>query len=253
MIRYADGPRLQGAIRTFGGNPFGVRALAGVLAYGTEQPFTGAWVQGRNRLLVGRTEGALTLYGNPSSAEEAFAFLNVIGGNTLLMPSAFPCALLQSEWQLHRAGVVLRCTGDIVPAKAEIANAETVMEILSACESPWLEIGDRDAMYTDLSHRIRHGCIRTRICRTDGVPVACAITVGETADAALIGGVACLPSFRGHGLAGQVLQALSAALMEEKKQIFVFTGAEMVGFYQRNGFEVSDRWQEWIRKSSGTE
>ena len=248
MIRFAEGVRLQRAVRTFGTDPFGVRALAGVLAYGTEQPFAGVWVRDNMRTLLGRTEGALTACGAAMHAEELQAFLDLTGGSTLLVPSDFLKDRMP-KWTLRRSGAVftLQTLVSSYGGAAESGSAKVVTAMLADNPSPWIELGDKAAFYTDLSHRLRHGCVRTAVRCADGRPVACALTVAETDRAAVVGGVVCERAYRDRGHAGAALQALCAALQTEHKAVFLFTGAEMVGFYQKYGFNKTGEWQEYSR------
>lgn len=245
MIRYAEGDLLTQATQTFGGNPFGVRALAGVLAYGTAQPFTGAWVQSEQSLLIGRTESAVTVCGTAESAEFQ-VFLNLVGGSSLLLPADFLHGAELPGWTLRRSGAVLRAeTVSAADLQCEWGTAREVAALMVQNPSPWIEIGDADAFYTDVSHRLRHGCMRAKIIHMDEKPIACALTVAETAQAAVIGGVVCQAEYRGRGYAGAVLRALCASLQHEDKCAFLFTGNEMVPFYRKQGFVQTEAWHEY--------
>ncbi len=244
---------MRRALFLFEEDPFAVRALAGVLAYGTGQLFAGAWLDDTERLLIGRTENAVTLCGECTDREELRTFLEMIGGEVLLAPEGMLSEADLPGWRLHRSGAVLRMMEN---AKMQRSVAEIspryIVQILADSASPWIEVGDRDALYVDLSHRLRHRCIHARMKSWDGVPAACAVTMGETARAAVIGGVACCPAYRGNGLGSAVLQELCAALQSERKAIYLFTGAELVPYYGKNGFAVTGHWQEFRRKAEKT-
>ena len=253
MIRFLDESARADAVRRFGADPFGVRALAGALAYG-DRTLAGVWMQDHTTL-IGRTADALTLCGAPPDVfrtAELLDFFAVTGGRTLLLPAGLLPAPPLRGWSLRRTGVVMRAAGEGRPQAPEAAVSRTVSAraltaLLCAAQSPWIETGDPDALYVDLSHRLRHDCIRAFVCEADGHPAACALTDGETPRAALIGGVAAMPDQRGHGYASAALHALCAALRAEKKQIFLFTGAELTGFYWKNGFAVEREWVEFER------
>lgn len=244
---------MRRALFLFEEDPFAVRALAGVLAYGTGQTFAGVWLNDTERLLIGRTENAVTLCGECTDREELRVFLEMIGGEVLLTPAGMLSEADLPGWRLHRSGAVLRMI-DSVNMQPYVADLSPryVAQVLADSPSPWIEIGDRDALYVDLSHRLRHGCIHARMKYWDGVPAACAVTMGETVRAAVIGGVACRPAYRGNGLGRAVLQDLCAALQSEQKAIYLFTGAELVPYYRRNGFAVTGHWQEFRRKAEKT-
>lgn len=241
---------MQRALFSFGEDPFAIRALAGVLAYGTRQPFAGAWMDSEGKLLIGRTENALTVCGTCSDEAELAAFLDMIGGEVLLMPEG----LLQADlpgWTRTQTGVVLADPAPCQPCpEGEDGTARHMASILADSPSPWIQVGDRDALYVDLSHRLRHGCVHGRMRCAGGEAAACALTMGETDRGAVIGGVACRPAYRGQGLAGSALTDLCAVLQQAGKRIFLFTGEELHDFYRRYGFSVWGRWQMYGREDA---
>ncbi len=240
---------MRRALFLFGNDPFAVRALAGVLAYGTEQAFAGVWMDETERLLIGRTENAVTVCGECEDKVELQAFLDMIGGSVLLVPAGMLSETELDGWRLHRSGVVLGYP-DVQETQSSVADGlpRYVAQILADSPSPWIETGDRDALYVDLSHRLRHGCIHARMVCRDGIPASCAVTMGETAKMAVIGGVACRPQYRGQGLGTMVLRDLCAVLQEEQKNICLFTGRELVPYYSALGFSVVGQWQEFRRE-----
>jgi predicted GNAT family N-acyltransferase len=249
LICFAEGALLQRALFLFGDDPFAVRALAGVLAYGTEQAFAGVWMDETEQLLIGRTENAVTMCGKCEDKVELQAFLDMIGGSVLLLPAGMLPAAELNGWRLHRSGIVLG-RPEIQKKQQYVADCPPryAAQILADSRSPWIEVGDRDALYVDLSHRMRHGCIHGRMLCRDGVPAACAVTMGETDRMAVIGGVACRPQYRGQGLGAMVLRDLCAVLQEKQKHICLFTGRELAEYYSALGFSVVGQWQEFRRE-----
>lgn len=203
------------------------------------------------QLLIGRTENAVTVCGECGDKAELRAFLDVIGGSVLLAPEGMLQETELNGWRLHRSGVVLGYP-EAQKMQQYVANGTPryVAQILADSPSPWIEVGDRDALYVDLSHRLRHGCIHARMLCRDGVPAACAVTMGETDKIAVIGGVACRPQYRGQGLGTMVLRDLCAVLQREHKDICLFTGRELVPYYRTVGFSVVGQWQEFRREEN---
>ncbi len=240
---------MRRALFLFEKDPFAVRALAGALAYGTDQAFAGVWMDERERLLIGRMENAVTVCGECEDKAELQAFLDMIGGSVLLAPEGMLQASELNGWRLHRCGVVLGCP-DAQKMQPSVADGlpRYVAQILVDSPSPWIEVGDRDALYVDLSHRLRHGCIHARMVCRDGVPAASAVTMGETDKMAVIGGVACRAAYRGQGLGTMVLRDLCAVLQREYKDVCLFTGQELVPYYSALGFSVVGQWQEFRRE-----
>lgn len=95
--------------------------------------------------------------------------------------------------------------------------------------------------YVDTSHRIRHGICKTAGVECDGVLVCTAMTVAESADAAIIGAVATAPTHRRQGMANACLRGLVTAIYAENKQKSIMispknSGAEKL--YSQIGFTV---------------
>ncbi|MBQ8752653.1 MAG: GNAT family N-acetyltransferase [Clostridia bacterium] len=75
-----------------------------------------------------------------------------------------------------------------------------------------------DVWYTDISHRLRHGCGRAAGVLRDSRLCSCALVTAECEDAGLISGVATHPDYRGQGLAKTTVAALANALRAEGKR-----------------------------------
>lgn len=76
-----------------------------------------------------------------------------------------------------------------------------------------------DAWYADVSHRMRHGVCRAAVVREMGRPVACAMTVAQARDGAVLGAVATLPDYRSRGYASACVTTLAAVLQGEGRRI----------------------------------
>lgn len=224
----------------FGTDPFGVLMAAGNIAYG-DQPFTGVWAVGKSAVL-GRLNRQFTLCGTLSRAvgAELAEFLPMLGCNALLAP---PETNLPG-WHTVKSGVVLRYDGTDSDALSD-GPASAYCAILSDCASDWIRIDSPDSFYVDLSHRLRHACIHGRIVYEDAKPVACALTSGETDCAAVIGGVGCLPAYRGRGYARRAVQALCALQARKRRAVYLMTGAHLVPFYRKCGFTPFGAWNEY--------
>ena len=243
MIAWQPDAALPKLTAQFGGDPFGALALAGITGYGTGCAYAGAWRVG-NSALLGRLNGTFTLAGTAGAADCAALadFLPMIGCGVLCAPdgTSVPGGIIR------RSGDVMQFDGSVGGTDGtRPADARTAAAILADSPSPWITIASPDALYVDLSHRMRHGCIRGRVaCAPDGTPAACAVTLAET-DRAGVLAVACRPDFRGRGYASQALRAMCGVLHIAGKVPMLMSGAEMGAFYGKNGFVVVDRWAEW--------
>lgn len=98
-----------------------------------------------------------------------------------------------------------------------------------------------ESWYVDVSHRVRHGICKTAGIERDGALVSTAMTVAESAEAAIIGAVATAPNYRKQGMASRCLQGLAAAIYAENAQKTIMispknSGAEKL--YADMGFAV---------------
>ncbi len=105
------------------------------------------------------------------------------------------------------------------------------------------EFSPFDGWYVDVSHRVRHGVchIAAKTCEQKLVSVA--MTVAETNDFALIGGVATLTDYRSKGFASECIQSLLGTLSQ--KTILISPKDERsANLYRYLGFVPWGTWAE---------
>ncbi len=205
------------------------------------------WIQtqeGETTAWIGRWEDSVTVSARPhADFEELAEFVSFLGGKNVIGPPE----LCLPDGFLRQQGESLRYVGG-----ASVASSEEILEnpsgdrlyrLLSACQSDSLLLPSRDGFLSDYARRVRLGTGRAKLLCRDGVDVALAMTTAEAPDSALLGGVACLPSYRGQGLATVVLTHLAEELARENKQVFLAAGtAELAEFYKRRGFVGDGVW-----------
>lgn len=115
----------------------------------------------------------------------------------------------------------LRLPADFTPEQpAETPSLRELYPLLSAVFGA-SALPLFDLWYTDMSHRLRHGCGRA-VCVTEaGRPVCCALVTAECDAAGLISGVATLPKARGRGYARRAVAALTKALYDSGKTAYI--------------------------------
>ena len=107
-----------------------------------------------------------------------------------------------------------------------------------------------DAWYADVMLRQRRGLCRTFGVIADEKVVSVAMTVAETADGAVIGGVATLPEHRLRGYAARAVIALAVALQAEGKRVFICPKNETAArLYRTLGFVSAARFGEFVKKT----
>ena len=100
-----------------------------------------------------------------------------------------------------------------------------------------------DSWYVDASHKLRHGCCHINGMYHKNTLVSMAMTVAETEEIALIGGVATLPCYRGRGYASRCITELISQL-SQKKILISPSNVTAELLYQKLGFVPFGTWAE---------
>lgn len=217
-------------------NPYACRILSQLLAYGTGERFLEHWLQLESdnpRAVISRMDGNMTIFCDKAN-EELTEFIQAVGYSTILADKQIFPQYWSGEvvLQLVRKPEMKFCDDieiDFNPTIREIYS------ILMECRGLGFEVPDFDSFYPDMSHRVRHNLLRIIAVRVDGKAVACCMTSAETDRCAIISGVACLPKYRGRGYAGRLIAKMIESLCN--RDISVFCRKELVGFYERLGFD----------------
>lgn len=250
MIRCVDGETLA-VLRTFcARDAFGCKISALAHAYGTQTPFACFWLQtnGQGRVVsaLARLEDTVILCASPDADfEELGSFLGVLGARTLQCGGE-PAGFLQNR--PAQRGVVMRLVDELTkpaPPYEHNPHLTEVYSLLDAAREPAFQPPPFKQFYVDMSHRVRHGAARCVGIRQEGALASCAMTVAETADAAIIGAVATSPGQRNQGFGGMVVRALARELWAEGKTIYLFRQqGKLRRFYENLGFCVCGSWRE---------
>jgi predicted GNAT family N-acyltransferase len=98
-----------------------------------------------------------------------------------------------------------------------------------------------DEWYTDMSHRLRHGCGKAVGIYEDNTLASAALVTLTTDAVGIIGGVATLPQSRGKGYARRTVFALACALQKEgKRALIIPKNAHADTLYRRWGATQTD-------------
>lgn len=115
------------------------------------------------------------------------------------------------------------------------------------------EVFDMDNEVDMIARRIAEQEGRHFFIEQQNQVVCQANSTAETADAAMIGGVATRADWRRHGLASAVMTALCSQLLSEgKKPCLFFENEEAGRIYSRLGFEPISGWTLMLRQKEGS-
>lgn len=243
MIRLVE-PSRHGVLTEICRNSvLGARILSGVRMYG-QYPFADAWVQETDVLAAAlfRMDGALTVHvcGEPDW-DELCEFLHMGVGESVL----------GEAWVLEKLNVpgtqgpILTCKTPVqTPSQPlEPPRLKDVHELLYGCREETFQVPEWEPFYLDLSHRLRHGGAHLETLSEQGVLIACAMTVAETQETAILGAVAVRAGHRGQGLGSGVVRRLLARLPQPQAAVLCTSGGNE-RFYESLGFTVQARWCE---------
>lgn len=125
----------------------------------------------------------------------------------------------------------------------EALEMPPLREVYLLLSNTFTNVPPFDSWYVDVSHRVRHGCCHIVGKYSKNELASVAMTVAETEDIALIGGVATLPSYRGKGLASSCITDLISRLPQETVLIAP-SSVEAAQLYQKLGFVPYGTWAE---------
>ena len=244
MIRYlrkGDGPALLAAL---GKSPLlTVRTSTLFLAYGVGWPFLDFWVQGDFSAVYARLEDVFFIYdGGGADYEELSLFLSMRPRFRAALGEARAIRTLSerlyapNEYRLRSLlafhGQSAQLPGPPIDRAPDLKAVYRIIQ--DSREGP----GAFAPWYTDLNHRIRHGCARAYLI-TDGEPASACLVSAETAAVGLISGVMTSPSYRGRGYAAALVAAACGDLQRAGKTPLLECGDRMLPYYTRLGFVPS--------------
>lgn len=185
------------------GSPFGCQILSMAQAYGVDRPFAQFWTDGT--AAYGKMDGVMRIAGEAADGEEARAFLDAVGAETVVC-SAENAERLGLTVQ-ERGEILLKTRPENSTPQAGTVSLREMYNVLHDCEM----VGEFEPFYLDLSHRVRHGTARCTALFTEGRMTATAVAVlgGEEN---LITAVAVLPEYRRQGLGKAVVRQMEAQL-----------------------------------------
>lgn len=248
MISLVTHEQADRLVSLCGNDPQGLRISAAFHSYGTAFPFCEFWLQSGDcgvAAVIAKVDGCVTVCGSPPDTYELSEFLQAVGCSEVFTSAALT---LVPPFAVCEKGVVMhRDLNKALPQSLSVSfspRLEDVYTVLSA-SGQGEALGEHDAWYVDVSHRVRHGTARAAVFYYDNIPAACAMAVAEASSGALLGGVAVRPEFRGRGFGAGTVSALCGVLHSENKNICLCCADGLTGFYKKLGFEPDGGWAVW--------
>ncbi len=211
-------------------------------AYGLSVPFIRYYADGAGTLAA-VMDGFCVVDCPTILTDEWLAFLPVLSDVHTVHTDIQNGNLLVKQYDLTaKSGVVMRLDREL-PLLAERREQPSLRAVYTLLETIFPPFVPFDGWYVDASHRVRHGLCHIATTQDNGKPISCAMTVAESADAAIIGGVATAPSRRRLGLAQHCINDLLRQLPQ--KTVFISpNNTQARAYYERFGFEPCGEWAE---------
>jgi len=197
-------------------------------SYGFDYPFLKFYAQTSPAAVISLYYSSAVIVGE--AAEETALFLeNEFSGEILTSPQnekVFGAFSHETLYIMEYEGSAL---SDKIPLRADLPY-EKVYDILK--EGFNISFDD---WYVDTCHRVRHGIskVYTAFDKATATEMFCEDGM------LLISLVAVKKKYRGEGLGGALIKALSEKL-SEKGRVFVICEKALIPFYEKNGYKFSE-------------
>lgn len=223
---------------------FNVRVSALLKAYGAGQSFFNVWHQDFDTVLARLESSFFICAGENADFEEIAFFLRfnpyfnrVIGKSEAIEKIAafFAGGYERRSFDFLALQEKATVTGE-QPAIDALPSLSDVYNVMDSAKSDEFTVGDFVPWYTDISHRIRHGCARAFLLKSGGLAASACLVSAESQSAGLISGVATCPEFRGHGFAIAVLRRACSDLAQGGKLPVLECLPSLTKYYSNQGF-----------------
>lgn len=223
-----------------------VRIIGLRMTYGGDVPFIRYYADGEGALLA--VMDGVGVFHTEKITDEWCAFLAMNPDiETIHCSDCVGQTLIESGLWQGREGVVLRYAGKIPETVAEsVCTTPYLPRVYDLLKDHFPGISSFDYWYPDVSHRVRHGNSHISAVLDGEYVVSTAMTVAETATAAVLGQVATHPDFRRRGLAERCIK--STIFQCKDKELYILPVDEYAQIlYEKMGFMVCGGWTELQR------
>lgn len=214
-------------------------------AYGLNVPFIRFFADDEGSL-ASIMDGVCTVHCRKETNDEWCAFLRMYPDIRIIHSEVRLIAVLAEEYRLsYTKGDVLRLDdmSSRSPLHAKGRCDISLREVYALLSTVFEDMPPFEGWYVDASHRVRHGFCHLTAVMAGKQMISSAMTVAETNDVALIGGVATLPDYRGRGAASKCVTELIKSLVQ--RTILIAPRNEGAArLYKKLGFVPWGTWAE---------
>lgn len=223
-----------------------VRIIGLRLTYGLDVPFVRYYTDGEGALLAAMD--GVGMFHAEHITDEWCVFLAMNPDiETIHCSDSIGHVLVGSGIWQGRAGVTLKYAGELPEMVYEnVCVTPYLPRVYELLKDHFPGISSLDYWYPDVSHRVRHGNCHISAVLDGECVVSTAMTVAETATAAVLGQVATHPDFRRRGLAEKCIK--STIFQCKDKELYILPINEYAQkLYVKMGFMVCGGWTELQR------
>jgi GNAT superfamily N-acetyltransferase len=211
-------------------------------AYGIDVPFIQFYADDHGAI-ASIMDGVCVFHSAYAPNEEWLTFLRMYPDIRIIHTTGEIGARMSKEYGLPITSGSVMIMDKVKSVSALHRETPSLQRVYDLLSDTFSDISPFESWYVDVSHRIRHACCHIAVISENEKIISSAMTVAETKNAALIGCVATLPSYRGRGFASRCVSELLAVLPHEKVYIAP-KNAIVAQIYSRLGFFVRDTWAE---------
>ncbi len=218
-----------------------LRIAAAAQAYGDEWQALRFW-RGDDGSVIALWDGTATLHA-AEEVEDALLFLTMSPDVHAVRTDEASAERLAAMWGTNAV------SGDVMRAAQPLEAVGAVESVPPSAVYPLLHetfgeaVPPFDVWYADVHHRLRRGRFDAAAVTAGDAVVSCALTTAQTAEAALLGGVATAPAFRGRGYASACVTRLARHMQAARRDVWISPkNASAAALYRRLGFVPCGRW-----------
>ena len=235
-------------------NPYNTRILSLYTAY-KQTKLCDFWVQvsetGVTAFLSGYSGNVTIDTCAGADGEELCGFLHMLGFQSALFDGINSLCLKTAS---INSGTAMRFAGNAGLNNKPAFSYDTpgfreLHNLLKSCEGAQFRPPDFEDFFLEMSHMTRHGCADIAVVPDGGALAACALSLYQCENAAVLGAVCCAPNKRRRGYGSRAVLTLIDKLQSQgKENLFLLCAAkEAEAFYNRLGFKACGQWRELIR------
>lgn len=219
---------------------FSVRILSLASAYGLKYAFATFWVQEIDSTItaiVSRLDRNVTIsHCNDSHLDEINDFVTILGFTTLMCSDD-----LKINCPFETGFVMENKKISVVDRSNDIVIEQVPLEEVFKLNQDFLQGVDYNSFYADMSHKIRHGVVKTYGVKSHGKFVSCGALTSIYCDHGILSFVATAESFRCRGLASKIVVLIIGNM--EKKCFLIRENGKNEDFYKKLGFINTEKWR----------